>query len=125
MTIHRRISLRSYSERSEIAWFGLVVVSYGLESSYLSSLPSADVIKEMTDEQFDDIANNIMLSQIASGKGRETLDWEHIRDLRGQSEEFNSLFEWIAHCLEKKTPYSYEDYTQIAKVEGRYNQRNR
>lgn len=105
--------------------YDITVVSYGLEPSYLSSLPSADAIKEMADAQFDDIANNIMLSQIASGKERETLDWEHIRDLRGQSEEFNSLFEWIAHCLEKKIPYSYEDYTRIAKVEGRYTQRNK
>lgn len=100
--------------------YDVTVVSYNLDLGYLDSLPPADMIAAMNDKDFDSIANNITITQVASGKGRENLDWEHIRDLRVQSDEFNSLFEWIAYCLEKKTPYRFKDFSQIAKLEGRY-----
>ena len=74
----------------------------------------------MNDSSFEEIAKAVSISQIASGKSRESLDWEHIRDLRIQSDEFNRLFEWIAYCLEKKTAYSYKDYEQIAKMDKKY-----
>ncbi len=100
--------------------YDLTVISHGLDAQDLENMPSSDIITSMGDDKFDEIARKINISQVASGKGRDTLDWEHIRDLRTQSMEFNQLFTWIAYCLEKKKAYSYKDYAQIAKVEGRY-----
>jgi hypothetical protein len=100
--------------------YDVSIVSYGLDLEYLDTLPTADTLLQMADGDFETIAANIALNRIAVGKDRETLDWEHIRDLKLQSNEFNDLFRWTAHCLEKRSPYKYTDWQNIAQIEGHY-----
>ncbi|HYG63071.1 MAG TPA: hypothetical protein VEL74_10855 [Thermoanaerobaculia bacterium] len=100
--------------------YDVSVVSYGLEPEYLDSLPPADKILKMQTGDFEAIAANVAVTRVATGRDRETLDWEHLRDLRAQSEEFSNLFRWTAYCLEKKSPYRYEDWEKIARLESRY-----
>jgi hypothetical protein len=100
------------------ASYDISVVSYGLPSEMLESLPNASDIRKMTDAEFDDrIAGKIVLQRISSGKERASLDWEHIRDLRSLSPEFRLLFEWVAYCLSQKRAYSFSDFQQIQSIE--------
>jgi hypothetical protein len=98
--------------------YDISVMSYGLSSELLESLPNASDIRKMTDAEFDDrIAGRIALQRISSGRERASLDWEHIRDLRSVSPEFRSLFEWVAHCLSQKRAYTFVDFQHIQNIE--------
>jgi hypothetical protein len=100
--------------------YDVSIVTYGLDMKDFDGLPEADKILAVEDDEFEAYADQLKITTISTGKPRETLDWEHIRDLRKQSPEFNQLFEWIAYCLEKKKPYGFDDYKRIAEVETRY-----
>jgi hypothetical protein len=100
--------------------YDVSVVSYGLDGEYLDGLPSADKLLKLDAGEFEEIAAKITITRIATGRDRENLDWEHLRDLRIQSDEFGSLFRWTAYCLEKKSAYRFEDWERIAKLESRY-----
>lgn len=100
------------------ASYDISVLSYGLSSEFLESLPSASEIRNMTDAEFDDrITVNITLQRISTGKERTSLDWEHIRDLRSLSPEFRLLFEWVAYCLAQKRAYTFMNFNQIQSIE--------
>ncbi|MEO8662978.1 MAG: hypothetical protein ABI693_31255 [Bryobacteraceae bacterium] len=98
--------------------YDVSVVSYGLTTEFLESLPNASDILKMADSEFEEkIAPRISVTRISSGKQRAELDWEHIRDLRKLSPEFRSLFEWIAHCLAQKRAYRFLDFQHIQHIE--------
>lgn len=86
----------------------------------LDSFPSADTILKMNDDDFDNLASKVSPKYLAVGKDRETMDWQHVNDLRTLSDDFVRLFKWTACCLEKKCPYSYTEWEQIAKIEKNY-----
>jgi hypothetical protein len=100
------------------ASYDVSVESYGLSTELLESLPSASDIRNMTDAEFDDcIGAKIALQRISTGKERASLDWEHIRDLRHLSPEFDLLFEWVAYCLSQKRAYTFVDFQKIQSIE--------
>jgi hypothetical protein len=100
------------------ASYDVSVVTYGLSSEFLQSLPSAVDILNMTAADFDGrVAGHISPVRISTGKERASLDWEHISDLRSLSPEFRWLFEWIAYCLSLRRAYSFPDFQQIQKIE--------
>jgi hypothetical protein len=100
--------------------YDVSVVSYGLDLDYLDGLPAADELLNMLDGEFEAIASKIVLNRIAVGRDRETLDWEHIRDLKLQSDDFNRLFRWTAYCLERRSPYRFADWQNMAHIEDHY-----
>jgi hypothetical protein len=100
--------------------YDISILSYGLTNEYIDMLPSADVILRMDDSQFEQVASNVRITHLASARKSEVLDWEAIRDLRLQLHDFSDLFAWIAYCLEKRTPYRYEDFRQLSRVETKY-----
>jgi hypothetical protein len=101
------------------ASYDVSIVSYGLPSEFLESLPSASEILEMEAADFDgQIAGKISLARLSTSKGRASLDWDHIYDLRDQK-AFPLLFEWVAHCLAQKRAYSFDEFQQIYKIEHR------
>ncbi|MBZ0298119.1 MAG: hypothetical protein K8J31_00150 [Anaerolineae bacterium] len=94
--------------------YDVAVVSFGLDTDTFENLPSADKILRMDDEVFEgEILSQISTKVISPGKERDSLDWEHIRDLRSQIDDFNQLFAWISYCLENKIPFSYSDYAHL------------
>jgi hypothetical protein len=102
------------------ASYDLSVVSFGLDTQILESLPPADQLLSMPQTEFEKHVSKISLTRISQGKDRENLDWEHIRDLKLQSSDISDLFTWVAYCLEKKSPYSVKDWRNIAQVEKTY-----
>ena len=102
------------------ASYDVSVVSFGLDADFLDNLPPASHLWELPASDFERLASRITLSRIALGKDRENLDWEHIRDLMLQSPDLEDMFSWIAYCLEKKTPYTADDWRGIAQLEKNY-----
>lgn len=102
------------------ASYDVSVVSFGLDSEFLDKLPSAGQLTALPPSDFERLGSGITLSRIALGKDRENLDWEHIRDLMLQSPDLEDMFSWIAYCLEKKTPYTADDWRGIAQLEKNY-----
>ena len=100
--------------------YDVSVISFGFETGGLDSFGSADHIRTMSIADFEAIASKISISHISAGKPRDSLDWEHIRDLRLQSKDFNNIFEWTAYCLENRKPFTFTEYSKIAEVEERY-----
>ena len=100
--------------------FDVSVISYGLTSEKLASLPNAAQIMEFSDEEIETLTADVVVTTISSGRAREAVDWEHIEDMRAQSSEFNQVFVWIARCLSDANPYAFMDFVKIAKVEKRY-----
>jgi hypothetical protein len=101
------------------ASYDVSIVSYGLSSELLVSLPSASEILKMEAADFEkQIAEKISISRLSTGKQRPTLDWEQINDLR-DLKAFPLLFEWVAHCLDRKRPYRFSEFQQLQKIEER------
>lgn len=101
------------------ASYDVSVVSYGLPPHLLESLPNASEILNMPAAEFDkEVAEKITRNPLTTGNKRASLDWEHINDLRDLN-AFPLLFEWIAHCLAQKKPYTFNEFQQIQKIERR------
>jgi hypothetical protein len=84
------------------------VISFGLESDYLDNLPNAEQIRKFTPERVEQEMANIIPKIVVSDRGRETLDWEHIRDLQNQHMQMKHLFSWISKCLTDYKAYEFE-----------------
>jgi hypothetical protein len=100
--------------------FDVSVTSYGLPDGFLDQLPDAGSIRKSSDADIESYARNVQITQIASGKGRDSLDWKHIEDIRAQSRDFSDVFVWISRCLANGRPYSFDDFQKIENVEGEY-----
>lgn len=100
--------------------YNVSVISYGLDEDYLKSLPPADKIRNMSDQDFDSVAEEIEVKKLVSNEGPEPIDWQHIDDMRTQSPEFDSIFEWISKCLKEMKPFEYKDYMGIVDIQGDY-----
>jgi hypothetical protein len=100
------------------ASYDVSIVSYGIPSQLLDSLPSASEILKMQGAEFDkEVGEKISLTRLSTGRERTSLDWEHINDLRTLSSDFHLLFEWVAYCLGQKRAYGFNDFQQIQKIE--------
>ena len=102
------------------ASYDVTIVSYSLDSNQLLGWPPADQIMAMSDPEFDELAKSVKLSTIATGRQRPGLDWEHIKDMRDQTNDFVVLFEWIARCLKEGRPFKHADFLDITEIQRRY-----
>jgi len=100
--------------------YDVTIVSYNLSETFFEELPSAKEILCMPQEQFDEIAAQVELSIITTGKNRDSLDWEHIKDLRVQNSDFDYLFRWISKCLNASKAYNYDDFKKLLQLEESY-----
>ncbi|MDC0707228.1 hypothetical protein POL68_01980 [Stigmatella sp. ncwal1] len=86
--------------------YDVTIVSYSLDPHQLNGLPN--------------VTKMINLSTIATGRQRTGLDWEHIKDMRGRTNDFIALFEWIAHCLNEGRPFDYSDFRAVMEIQKQY-----
>jgi hypothetical protein len=100
--------------------YEITILSFGLTDSVLESLPDADIILGLSQTEFEKLAEKINVTIITTGKERDTLDWEHIRDLRIQNTDFQDLFDWISKCLSVGKAYKYSDFKELRKIENNY-----
>ncbi len=111
--------------RDELARLGssydVLIVSYGLSEQVLDTLPGASAIKLMQDVEFEErVSQAITVTSFGSARERSTIDWEHVNDLRSQSPDIAELFAWTAYCLNKRTAYSFSEYSSIRKIEQKH-----
>lgn len=87
--------------------YDVSVISFGLERDYLDNLPNAEQILKFGPERVEQEMANIIPKIVVSDRGRETLDWEHIRDLQNQHKQMKDLFSWISKCLTDYKAYEF------------------
>lgn len=110
--------------QTEIARLGksydVTITSYGLTPEQLDNLPNASDILSLSDEQFDELAKNIIVSPISTGPGKETLDWDQLNDLRSQNSDFETLLFWLHRCLKDGKAYSFDHFQKLREIERNY-----
>lgn len=102
--------------------YEVTIISYGMDLDDLDKLPPASEILKMDQQKFEEkIGPKIENMKIISmGKERDSLDWDHLRDMQMQSNEFEKLIEWISRCLTEKKPYKYDDFERMRAIEENY-----
>lgn len=100
--------------------YDVTIVSYGLTHDLLDSWPDAANILKMSDDDFDRISQSIKINAITTGRQRDTLDWEHIKDLKQQNTDYSLLFDWISKCLSDSRAYALDDFISWTKIEKNY-----
>lgn len=97
--------------------YGVAISHFDFTESQLTALPAADRIIAMEDTTFESLASNHRATQLGAGTSRSDLDWEHLRDMRAQSEEFRDLFEWVARCLRDGKAYPFRRFQDLRSIE--------
>lgn len=101
--------------------YDITITTYGLSHEFLDKMPDAKRILELSDEEFESkIEPEINVKTINLAKERDTLDWDHIKDLKQQNQDFNALFDWISYCLREEKAYPYEDYKKLVSIKQKY-----
>ena len=101
------------------ASYGVAILYFQLSRERLDTLPSASRLMAMSDDEFEKLATGLVPVSVATGTPRSELDWDHIRDMRQQSPDFRNLFDWIARCLRDSRPYSFDNFQQLLRIEGK------
>lgn len=100
--------------------YDVTITTFGLTGELLDSFPDANQILKMSAQEFDDISKGIKINYINTGRERESLDWDHIKDLKVQNTDFNHLFDWISKCLSAGKAYKFPDFMNLMKIEKNY-----
>jgi hypothetical protein len=96
--------------------YDVSVFSFGLSAEMIAKLPPANKLRDMrevSDDEVENLLRDVRVETIASGQERDALDWEHIRDLQTQHPDIKAFFEWIAKCLEHKRAYTRDTWLTI------------
>jgi len=97
--------------------YGITVSTFGFDREQLSALPPASRLMNMSDLEFEKLVGTRSPAILTPGIPRLALDWEHIKDLNKQSDDFASVFRWIEYCLGAGTAYSMERYRQLVAIQ--------
>lgn len=100
------------------ASYGVAVSTFNFSRDALKSVPAASKILALKDDEFEKLfASYRVENTLTAGAARSVLDWEHINDMKAQSDEFKSIFAWIARCLRDTTAFSFENYRRLIQIE--------
>jgi hypothetical protein len=99
--------------------YGVHVQTFNIPVDRIATLPDAEALSRLSDDEFERLRGEFSPLSISPGLPRQVLDWEHIRDMMNQSQEFQDIFEWIARCLRDSRSYSFENYLALRKIEQR------
>lgn len=99
------------------ASYGVQIHAFDLSLERLSQLPNATQILSLPDDQFETLRGDIKPVQISAGATRHAIDWDHVRDMMTQSQDFKDIFEWIARCLRDARAYSFKRYLDLREIE--------
>jgi hypothetical protein len=89
------------------ASYGVSVRSFSLAAEELDKLPAAKSIKS-ADEVENCLDRPLEVKNIVASAPRDVLDWEHIKDMQQQHEDFRRIFSWISRCMSDRRPYDYQ-----------------
>jgi hypothetical protein len=93
------------------ASYGISVVTFSLSEQDLDKLPAANSISDADDVE-EKLGRPLSVNVLVNTPDRDFLDWEHIKDMQDQHEDFNSIFGWISRCIADCKPYQYEDWKE-------------
>lgn len=98
--------------------YDVTIVSYSISAGQFDQLPSAGKIMDMTEREFDELAEVARLDTIVTGRPRDTLDWEYVKDLRVRSPDFVELFEWLSFCRKRERLYTFKTFKKLTELEN-------
>ena len=95
------------------------IYSYNLERSKIDNLPPADKIRQLNNNELDDLLKTHCsnISTIYSAPKSSELNWETVHELRKVSKEFEDIFKWAVRCVQDQKPYDLDEFKEIQKVE--------
>lgn len=99
--------------------YDVTILSFDLSEEYLESLPDANkILNSLSDEEFTEIVSKMSLRLISSSIQKDNIDWEHVKDLKAKSTDFNDLVQWIARCVTDSSPYTIDEFRELRKNES-------
>lgn len=89
--------------------YGVSVISFSLTNEDLDKLPKASEITsiEMVEEK---LARPLVKTTLVLANDRESLDWEHIRDVQQQHDDYELLFKWISKSMKDSKPHKFNTW---------------
>lgn len=94
--------------------FGVNVFTFNLTRDDLEKLPCAKEISSA--EQVETIlGKSLELHTVVTAAARDSLDWEHLEDLRVQHHVVGEIFDWISQCMRD---LQVVDFTKWAEYYG-------
>ena len=97
------------------AEFGIGVTSFGLTADEIDSLPEPGAIESFDKTDMESVTKRINIQRISAPRPRKELDWNQIRNLRGDNQELEEMFHWITYSLDHGMAQSYSSYKVEAK----------
>jgi len=91
---------------------GVSIICFNMSESKFDELPSADVIRNLSEDNQENLLNNFCsgIYYIYQYQSVGRLDWDDINDLCSLSAEFSDIIKWISRCLMDKQAYSLKDF---------------
>lgn len=98
-------SLRSLSDR-----FGIGILTFGLTTEILDSLPRSEHIANASPRETDALMEKLDITRIGSCRHRTHLDWEALENIRGDSPDVDKLITWLSENIENRNHATPEDH---------------
>jgi hypothetical protein len=91
--------------------FGVNVFTFNLTRDDLDKLPSAKDIDSA--EQVETIlGKSLEINTVVTASDRDSLDWEHLEDLRAQHHVVGKIFDWISRCMQDLRPTEFTKWAE-------------
>jgi len=93
--------------------YGIGVSSLGLSLDQMDEWEEASRICDMKGPELEAILKAIEPQRICEGRTQPHMDWEALRPLQEENENFQKLFDWIADCLSAGKPVPFEENAEL------------
>lgn len=94
--------------------FGVNVFTFNLKLDDMDKLPGAKDI-ESAEKVETILGKSLETNTVVTALDRDSLDWEHLEDLRAQHHVVGKIFDWISRCMQDLQP---TDFTKWAGYYG-------
>lgn len=91
------------------ASYGVSVLTFALSREDIQKLPSASQITDLNGVE-KVLGRDLKVTTISAPADRDIVDWEHIKDMQLQHEEFRRMFRWISKCINDARAYPYNTW---------------
>jgi hypothetical protein len=88
------------------ASYGVSVMTFSLTAADLDRLPGANLISS-ADEVESKLGRPLSVTNIVTAAEKDFLDWEHIKDMQDQHEDFTRIFRWISKSISDCRPHTF------------------
>lgn len=95
------------------ASYGVSIISFDLTLDFIDALPDAVKLSTISIEELEGFLARIRQETISSARDRETLDWEHLKDLQSVHPDMKDFLSWVAKCLKDGHAYDRDTWKRM------------